>query len=639
MNICFISLELTVYNCEHAKIFFETCKSEMDNYVVDYVVIKNIRQIPVAINKISNNTLIIMFNNKENSYDAQLTELIAKANANNAKIWTIAIDKDCREPLDLIKNKQSFEVWDKLRVRNFKVYNELKARNLGNDNIKSIALLFSRKIISYISPTLCNEDFLLFVSHRRLDGEDLTARLCDKLKIQAKNDKTFRDVTDVEVGEETQEVIKSALGRSDVLIFLHTPQSAKSEWIEKELRFALLNNIPIIWIQIDDANIDTLPVKPGDKPNISCNSEDFNKEDKLTKIIDDILSQSFHLVMEYSYNIYDQINTFKDFCQNQHIKFTEESFDRMIYCLSASRKGYFYTQREIKQYVQYFGKRYSSNDIIKLNNFLDNKKYKNYNLYDSAIILSNNINYKRLQDQNNNKIIEENCEDFYYRWREYMNKVKVKYDEEIVISGAFSECEEIYKQSLTDAVNLFSKEILKSGLTLVFGSHPTFQNIIFEIGQKVRPEDYKKAIKMYISKFFKERYNLFEIMRNATVYETEKVGTGNSKEDREESLALMRNKMINRENVKALICMGGKIKKDANLQGIDSEIKIARASDIPVFLVGSVGGRSSQLATEYKKCGKWNELNGAPNELNEQLLYGFDYRKLANEVINFLKND
>ena len=475
-----------------------------------------------------------------------------------------------------------------------------------------------------------NENCLLFVSHKRLDGEEIAAKLCDKLCVQAKTTKNFRDVVNIEVGEEAQKVIETALGKSDVLIFLHTNMSGVSEWIEKEIRFALLNNIPIIWVQIDNANVELLPVRPGDKPHFSYNSQDFDDEIKLTRIVDDILEKSFELVMAHSNDIYDQINTFKDFCATKNLKLIEEDKTQMIYKLESPRKGYYYPQRKMDHYIQYFGRRHNDSDLNKFTEFLEGKKYEEYQLYDSAVLLSNNVK----MFHTNKEITEENCDDFYYYWKEYLEEIKSKYDNEIIISGAFPECDEIYKQSLTDAVNLFSKEILKSGFTLVFGAHPTFKNIFFDIAKKIRPKDYKKALRMYISKFFKNEYDLHDLMKNAMVCEIENVEL-----DLLKSLTQMRNEMINRANVSALICLGGKIREGDTSQGIDEEIKIARSRNIPVFLIGSVGGRSSQLAAEYKASGKWCELNNASEELNELFMYDFDYRKLIRKVISILDNN
>lgn len=618
MRILFVSPELTLNDYESAKKFLETCKSEVEKYILECSYIHNPEQIPSINRTLDKEMLMIIFNNNDNHCPDFINRLISKAKEKGSLIWFIAMDKEKRRPNRFVAESQSFDVWEQLRRRKF-----------DDAYLNTIALLLARKIVSAALPTMYSEECLLFVSHKRIDGEELAAKLCDKLDVQSKTSRTFRDVVNVEVGDEAQSVIESALGISDVFIFLHTPQSGDSKWIEKEIRCALLNNIPILWINIDNANIDTLPVKPGDNPFFSYNSQDFEDDDKLTKIVDAILEQSFELIMANSVPLMDQITSFTDFCSSKNFEFIEVDKDQLIYNLKLPRIECCYPQTKMSHYIQYFGRRYHDQDLDQLRRFLDQKKYGEYQLYDSAILLSNNVKIKNYSKE----IIEENCDDFYYNWKDYADGINSQYNNEIVISGAFPECEEIYKQSLIDAVSLFSKEILKNGFTLVFGSHPTFQELIFDISKKMRPKDFQKAIRMYISKYYEDQYNLSYLTNHASVCECK-----NIEDDQQKSLTETRTKMINRPNVKALICLGGKIRDHATSQGIDEEIRIAKANNIPIYLIGSVGGRSSQLAAEYKVSGKWSELNKAPAHLNEQLMFSFDYRKLINQVMNDLAN-
>ena len=137
---------------------------------------------------------------------------------------------------------------------------------------------------------------------------------------------------------------------------------------------------------------------------------------------------------------------------------------------------------------------------------------------------------------------------------------------------------------------------------------------------------------MFISKYFK--YNIEELNENAEVYEIEKVDSNLLK-----SLTLLRENMINREKVKALICLGGKIRpeNDSN-KGVIEEIEIARENNIPVFLVGMVGGKSSQIAAKYLKNKNWEELNDAPIALNEELALSLDYRTIFKKLIDNIVN-
>lgn len=624
MEVLFISPNLSMNEPDKGNIFLNACINEIENYLFGCSVIRNLSQISQAISKLNKDILLIIFNDNLDKYPDEIIKLINVAKEKEIDIWPVAMNRDIRNPMCNIDIKQSYDVFEQLRCR-----------NLNEDYLETIGMVFARKVISKVLPNFYNDNSLLFVSHRRLDGEEITAKFCDQLSIQARDNKSFRDVTNVEVGQAAQEVIDSALSESDVLIFIHTERSAESKWIEKELIYAVLNNIPIIWIRVDDANKEKLQIKPSDNPHIECKSEDFNDQNKLVEIIDSVLQKSFELIMLNSTSVYDRINTFKELCKSSNLELIEENKRYLIYNLVSPRKGYIYPQRNINQYIQYFGRRYREEDFTEMIKFLENKKYNEHQLYDSAILLSDKVKVRKV----NEGIVEDNYDDFYSTWQEYINGKNFSSDGEIIISGSFPNCNEIYKQSLYDAVNIFAKEILKNGFTLTFGSHPTFQNIIFEIGKNFRTKDYQKAINMFISKFFKKHYDISTLIINATVTETDVVDGNDDNERKLKSLTEMREKMINRPTVKALICLGGVIRDGDTTQGIGEEIKIARSSNIPVFIVGSVGGRSSQLASEYRRTGNWKDFNKESESLNEDLALNLDYRNLANKVISIIRNN
>ena len=172
---------------------------------------------------------------------------------------------------------------------------------------------------------------------------------------------------------------------------------------------------------------------------------------------------------------------------------------------------------------------------------------------------------------------------------------------------------------------------MKNGYTLTFGAHPTFQELFFEIYKEEYQINNKSILKMYISKFFEKEYSKKkkELKSKVQLYEVEQ------KENLLESLSLMREEMIGRKEVGALICLGGKIKNDKKEEGIREEIKIARKYNIPVFIVGSVGGCSSVVAEEYKEA--WCDLNNASKDLNEEFRTSIDYFTLAEKLVDFLE--
>ena len=100
----------------------------------------------------------------------------------------------------------------------------------------------------------------------------------------------------------------------------------------------------------------------------------------------------------------------------------------------------------------------------------------------------------------------------------------------------------------------------------------------------------------------------------------------------------MRKKMIQRQEVKALVCLGGKSKEDKSQEGIREEIELAIKYNIPVFIVGSVGGCSSKVAEEYRNI-DWKNLNDASKELNEEFKNSINYFQLVESMLKFINSN
>ena len=589
--------------------FMKIVEEQLNEYGIEFQIITSSN---VSINKrrLDSSSLVVVCNGSR--YKDDIESFIEEAVQKEAEIWPIAINKEDRLPEGPISRKQSYDVWEQLR-----------RRNLDKSQISTIALSFSRKIIARVLPTLYNENGEIFISHRRLDGEDIAAKIYDRLKMQAESMTPFRDVARINVGEEAQPVIDEAMKDCEIFIFVHTPKAAESEWILKELLFAMLRCIPVLWIQIDDADEKKLKIKPSEKPHLQYKSENFIEEKDLIEIADEILDKSFSLIMENSHRVFDYIKSIESLFGSRIIC---EHQDKMIYRISMERKGYHYPQRTIEQYFQVFGRMPTDTDLVDLNPLKENEKL------DSVVALSN----KTLNFAEKHGIIMDSIEDFYYYWNEYIEgkKEKIKLNRgEIVISGAFPDCDEIYKQCLTDALVIFSKAIIREGYILTFGAHPTFQELFFETARKTNTHDAKNSLKMFISNWFMERQLDKEeyYKMNCHLFKTEK------KEDLNKSLQIMRRKMIQRREVKALVCLGGKIKKNKEEEGIREEIELARAYDIPVFIVGTVGGCSAEVAIEYQKSG-WKNLNDASDEINEEFLNSIDYFGLVRTMLKLVED-
>lgn len=611
MRVFVIKPYMKQENMDRHEVFMNTVEKQLQKYGVELDIV-NSMNLSISRKRLSKESLVIVCNNynTNNEYQHDIISFLEKAVEENAEIWPIAIDKENRMPMDIISNIQSYDVWEQLRCR-----------NLDEIHVTSIAMSFSRKVISRVFPTLYNECGEIFISHKRLDGEKIAAQIYDKIKIQAGSAIPFRDVVKVKVGDEAQQVIDEAMKNSEVFVFVHTNKSAESDWILKELRFALLRNIPVLWIQIDNADIMQLKIKPSENPHLQYKSEDFTNDDLLIKIVDEILQKSFELIMANSNKIFDYVDAIEKLFGSRAIV---QNFSKMIYHVSMERTGYHYPQRNIEQCFQIFGRTPTKEDVINLQ--LATSEFKG----DSIVILSNKvINSSIKQD-----VIIDSIEDFYYHWSTYIDGKKGITEmskKEIVVSGAFPECDEIYKQSLTDALIIFAKVIMKKGYILTFGAHPTFQELFFEIAKKINEKESKDMLKMFISDWFmnknydKERY----YRDNCHLIRSKK------KENLNDSLSTMRKEMIQRNEVKALVCLGGKIRENKNEEGIREEIELAIEYNVPVFIVGSVGGCSAKIATEYMTK-SWKELNSASKEFNEEFLKSIDYFKLAQSMLDFI---
>lgn len=609
MNVFIVEPRMTMVEADFGNQFNDEVIRQLMKCGIEYYLVndKNMSRTKL---KITKGSIVLVYNEHcmDKNCKDETQKFLETALGHDAQIWPIALDRDARTPLGVISKKQSYDIWEQLRCR-----------DLDEKYLTTLARIFSRKIIARVYPTCYCEKGEIFLSHRRIDGEEITANIYDKILIQARESTPFRDVVNVKVGDAAQEVIDDAMENSDVFVFVHTPESGKSDWILKELRFAMLRNIPILWIQIDDADINNLKIKPSDKPHLKYGAEDFSDNEKLTVIVDNILEKAFELIMERSNQMLGYIEYIEAMFGNNLSTIEQQ---KMMYHISMTRKGYHYPQRNIEQYYQLYGRTPTREDARSLKNELKDVEA------DSVAILTNRVVSKSICEN----VVFDNIHDFCYHWDKYITGAKKGNNSmEIVVSGAFPDSDEIFKQSLTDALILFTKAIIQSGYDLTFGAHPTFQELFYEAVKEVEPTDYKDRINMYISKWFlegepeKEK----EYSKKYNLYVTDK------KDDLPLSLSEMRKKMIQREDVKALVCLGGKIKPDKKDEGIREEIQLAREFNVPVFVVGSVGGCSSKVAMEYKMNG-WDKLNNASEDLNQNFLEGIDYYSMAKEMIRHI---
>lgn len=96
----------------------------------------------------------------------------------------------------------------------------------------------------------------VFISYSRKD-RDFVDRLSSDLR--SAGIKIWRDVDNLNPGEEWASAISEAVNRASALLFVSSQHSVQSEWMTHELKFALQKSIFVIPIVIDKAGAESMP--------------------------------------------------------------------------------------------------------------------------------------------------------------------------------------------------------------------------------------------------------------------------------------------------------------------------------------------------------------------------------------------
>ena len=612
MNVIFCKPELTMIELKVATEFYIGCSEILNLYTTNVLYISTEIQINQLLsNAVSKDDILVFFTSEKGVYSDAILKLIRKYNDANSRIWAIAVEgnDECRRPPEPVSDKQSFDVFSRKENRS----------SLKN-NIKAIAQLFARKIVAQTLSPLYRDEVLYFISHRRKDGEHIAAKLADGLRLLTRERNVYRDVVNVEVGDDAQKDIDEHLSVSDVVIFLQTEQAQYSSYIAKELCYALVNDIPVLWIQIDNASYDKMEIHPGQEPILRYRSEEFELKDRLEEIVDEVEDKCFQLIMNSSNQVYSYVEYFHEMGRAGKINLTNDNNSTLAYGIEYREKTRdLYNSGLRKHYVQCFGRNPQKEDI---QNFINKVKKENrYDNYDKLFLLSNHG--CRTKYVANAKILEENYDDYLMNLENASGIKRQKRNKRIILSGAFPDCDEIYKASLLEALVVYSREIIKNGYTLVFGAHPTFQKLIFDIGS-LYASDVKYSIEMHMDRNYIGEYDRDDLQEKCTLILAD-------------NLQQMRENMICKEKSEMLICLGGKIKEDKSQQGVDMEVELAKKSGIPVALVGTVGGRSSEYAFQKLTEGDWSDLNSWNKSINEGLFYNMNHRLNIKRLLNIIE--
>ena len=620
MHAYIVNPNLVLNRNNLASEFFEKLKLELDEHIAS-IEIKN-EMVMASIN-LTKKDVLIFFNNNSSDYPQYFIEFLEEAKNKQCSIFPIAISENHRQPPCIVSCVQSYDIVEQLHKRKLMVA-----------QVDTIATVFSRDIVSILQPTLTRKNMKLFLSHRRLDGEHIAGAFHDALQVRMQN--SFRDINAVFVGEEAQEIIETNLRKSDAVIFLDTPKCGDSSWVEKELRMALLLHIPIVWVKIgSDDNRASLLIKPAGEPHFKWADIDTNKRSISTDRVDAVIQKAFEISREHAKKIFECLSRVRRLKRNNQIELIELCSQKLTFEVQIPRKNFRYLQRPITHIVRLYGRIPQDEDKTDFEQDLKDIGYEPHprlgNIYDASIMIAPMALQEGEFPAEKLPLIDSG-EDYVNSLEQYLQLSK-KADAPkrgVIISGAFPDCEPEYQQNLTDAIHAFTSEILNREGIIIFGAHPTFQHLIFGMAKQKKPSDFIKAVHLYISKYFVTDAVVDELQHHATVTASNQEGT------RAQSLTLMRKKMIADPDAACMIVMGGKTHRPNIPPGVDEEIELAKSAGIPIFYVGSVGGRSAELASGLDGDDWKGKNNHLSEEFNRKMLVSLDYRVLAKELFDGL---
>ncbi len=535
----------------------------------------------------------------------EVEELLERAAEAGAVILPVALDETARRPPGAVGERQSFDIVDHRRRRGLTV-----------DQRGTVARAFAREALGRLQPTYTKDRLRLFLCHRREDGEGLVAKVGTKLDA-LHPEHVFRDLVDVQVGEEAQQRIDDALAGADVLIFFDTPLAGESWWIAKELAGALGRNIPIVWVRIgpeDQASRVGLPIQPGTPdPHISVCADQLD-DDGTRDLADEILETGFSLARTHVRASQSAMRSLRRWARDHDAELETLDARRMVFQLTRSVTDRPYPTRPATDVVQIYARHPTDDDLISLERFLTESDMgphqRNCRAFDAAVLLDPTATANRAAGEWS---VIEHPERFLASLPVSAARVGAGRAPRLLVLGAFP-AGDLAPHEVDAAVHAVATTWLRLGGSLLFGGHPTFTPLIIEAARFAAPGTERDRVTVFQSEWFVAPAAVEDLTSQVTVQTTPRAA------NRAASLTAMRTEMIVPGGADAVVAIGGRTEEGGtHVPGIDEEIGLARAAGMPVYLLGAAGGRAAELAaaaaTEappFSSLG--NELSARENE-------------------------
>ena len=528
--------------------------------------------------------------------------LLEQAENVGAVVLPVAMSAETRDPPSVVSVHQSHDVADAFR-----------RRDLPANALTVVAHEFSRIAMARVLPTLALGNVRLFLCHRRTDGEELVAAI-DK-ELSKRHSKFFRDLVDIQVGEPAQEVIDERLQLADVVVFFDTPAAGESAWVARELATALGRGIPVLWIRTgsDGSDRPPLPVQPSGAPQIAATDVPENLADVAAfgSFADRILTEADTLNRASIRTARETFAQIRSRCRS--LGRTVETLDarQQIYAITEPEIHGPYPRRKSVHVVQLFARHPTAEDQQQLTTWLAENDYGPHaaecRAFDAAVMLDP---LPGAPLTFGNFGVSESAADYLGRLQEVSPLRDDHHDGSMLLLGAFPSGVATH-QGVIEAVQSVAVTWLRLGGRIVCGGHPTFVPLLTEAVRSVGAD--REQLTVYWSRFFATPEAIQALLTQAVVVPIEAVDG-----DRDRSLTAMRLAMVGHSEQAVVVGIGGRTSElGTHVPGLDEEVRLARAAQLPVYLLGVTGGQTGQLARDAAAAG-WASL-GNPLSLADNL--------------------
>ncbi len=537
----------------------------------------------------------------------EFERFVHAARGANSTVLPIAVDADSRLPP---APADHFQSWD---------LSEFQAvRNHVPDYVAPAADEFVRKAVALVDPTCCTAHPTLFIAHRRQDGESVARELGNELRRRGHD--TFRDLGDLDVGDHGQAAIDRHLADSDGLIFLDSQAAGESRAVTAELRTAIGNRIPIVWVRLDpnEKNRARLDVVPTGAPHVTYDES----MDGIAELADAVIAQFQELASLVVSDARSTLNDLQSMVARADLHIERREGINATFHIEITRRTLAYPEKPLRHLCQFFGRRVTDEDVAALRSRVSEEQLDPSNPYYEAVVL--------LDPRPRSMVIDDHM--VLVNGQDYIESLgggrsMARRPPQLLLSGSWSEPRATDSEALR-AVGDIAEEWLKLGGAIVFGGHPTFTPAIIGAARRVHPIAPERYVTMFQSGFFTDIDVNEADALHCTVIATRDEGT------RERSLRLMRTRMLEQPGIVAMITIGGRTDTD----GIDEEVELAGRQGVRVVPLAAAGGRSAELTNEIDERSGWSAFTIPPISGADLKKFSVrtDYRGIARDLFEVL---